>query len=510
MGPATPKRPAHPRACGENTGTSGRPSSPYGSSPRVRGKLRSRRLHDLRHGLIPARAGKTGAGSVVCASRRAHPRACGENTPEYVAAKKKEGSSPRVRGKRDLDESLREDLGLIPARAGKTASAASTSTRPRAHPRACGENPKSLATRTTLHGSSPRVRGKRSLLWGSWACGRLIPARAGKTRPRTTSESSTGAHPRACGENSSPKGQSRRTLGSSPRVRGKRLDQTVGHQRPRLIPARAGKTLGGPGGGAADAAHPRACGENPSRVCTWSASRGSSPRVRGKPDAWVFTHCSQRLIPARAGKTSPMRWGPAPQTAHPRACGENPNPTGSTWYPPGSSPRVRGKPRDVDRAPQAARLIPARAGKTDHIILVVDTHWAHPRACGENTPFEALTLSSHGSSPRVRGKPLVGDDVRDRGRLIPARAGKTQWVSPARSAPAAHPRACGENQVPVEIPLEKDGSSPRVRGKRRADDDAGDDAGLIPARAGKTSTHTFPWNSSAAHPRACGENPSAR
>ncbi|EFW09852.1 hypothetical protein HMPREF9005_1176 [Actinomyces sp. oral taxon 178 str. F0338] len=49
--------------------------------------------------LIPARAGKTSSGASSWGARRAHPRACGENGTALTAAINPTGSSPRVRGK---------------------------------------------------------------------------------------------------------------------------------------------------------------------------------------------------------------------------------------------------------------------------------------------------------------------------------------------------------------------------------------------------------------------------
>ena len=51
----------------------------------------------------------------------------------------------------------------------------------------------------------------------------------------------------------------------------------------------------------------------------------------------------------------------------------------------GSSPRGRGKPLDVAREAVRGRLIPARAGKTPSVISLDSTGPAHPRAGGENT-----------------------------------------------------------------------------------------------------------------------------
>ena len=71
-----------------------------------------------------------------------------------------------------------------------------------------------------------------------------------------------------------------------------------------------------------------------------------------------------RLIPARAGKTALIALTPSPIAAHPRACGENDHAGRVGGGEQGSSPRVRGKLADALVLELAARLIPARAGKT--------------------------------------------------------------------------------------------------------------------------------------------------
>ena len=71
--------------------------------------------------------------------------------------------------------------------------------------------------------------------------------------------------------------------------------------------------------------------------------------------------------------------------------------------------------------------------------------------------------------------------------LIPARAGKTDALARRRKMATAHPRACGENRHVIQSAAPTPGSSPRVRGKHRVGGLLGDDAGLIPARAGKTA-----------------------
>ena len=217
-----PPSPAHPRACGENVLAASSASSTPGSSPRVRGKRPDPLAHAVDEGLIPARAGKTGTGSSSTARPRAHPRACGENFRRVVNAVRNRGSSPRVRGKPVNEFHQLRVSGLIPARAGKTTRGAPPPASCAAHPRACGENAAFADEIPAALGSSPRVRGKPVRMGRPEVSVRLIPARAGKT-PRCSSASrGSAAHPRACGENRRACTRLFRALGSSPRVRGKR------------------------------------------------------------------------------------------------------------------------------------------------------------------------------------------------------------------------------------------------------------------------------------------------
>ena len=72
-----------------------------------------------------------------------------------------------------------------------------------------------------------------------------------------------------------------------------------------------------------------------------------------------------------------------------------------------------------------SRLIPAHAGKTVFMIVVVATETAHPRSRGENAGSIRASMLRFGSSPLTRGK-HGGRWPRGGGRgLIPAHAGKT-------------------------------------------------------------------------------------
>ena len=416
------------------------------------------------------------------------------------------GSSPRVRGK-PADPGLRRGSpGLIPACAGKTAPQSPTRCATGAHPRVCGENSRMCLRNISSMGSSPRVRGKQVVEDGHRRRVRLIPACAGKTRPRVLVNRFGGAHPRVCGENTSSHAVPNEVAGSSPRVRGKPR-RTWRSCSPRgLIPACAGKTVEARSQASRAWAHPRVCGENETTGPFSQQVTGSSPRVRGKPAPLHGGPRPHRLIPACAGKTCTCHQTRSAPRAHPRVCGENPEDGIRSFAVAGSSPRVRGKPHQALPARKPRRLIPACAGKTRTIVQISWASWAHPRVCGENYEAHEIGLRAGGSSPRVRGKPFgdAGREVRE--RLIPACAGKTTQTRPSPSPAPAHPRVCGENDPCASRTSVRSGSSPRVRGKPPGRQRRPGGEGLIPACAGKTRPCWVPGAPLRAHPRVCGEN----
>ena len=233
---------------------------------------------------------------------------------------------------------------------------------------------------------------------------------------------------------------------------------------------------------------------------------GSSPRVRGKHDVKRSIFALSGLIPACAGKTSRKTRLSVRRPAHPRVCGENLNHAHAVTPDQGSSPRVRGKPRWRQRATRSCGLIPACAGKTLGLGFARKLRRAHPRVCGENIVAGTEFKREKGSSPRVRGKREAGvvGDCCD--RLIPACAGKTRIPFLSSTAARAHPRVCGENSGRHSIPIERRGSSPRVRGKPGNPGVNNIGTGLIPACAGKTKPRHVSTSTRWAHPRVCGEN----
>ena len=254
----------------------------------------------------------------------------------------------------------------------------------------------------------------------------------------------------------------------------------------RITPARAGKTLLSSRHLCREQDHPRACGENMFPRCGVSASIGSPPRVRGKPQTIRIAVGYVRITPARAGKTCLSKSAGLMPRDHPRACGENTATPQQTGAARGSPPRVRGKRPARAAEGLGIRITPARAGKTEEDMGNAGTEKDHPRACGENRREGRRVRWKRGSPPRVRGKHLAEVEEGKAERITPARAGKTPRKSDRRAARRDHPRACGENARSRASARCEAGSPPRVRGKLLFLGVALCAHRITPARAGKT------------------------
>ena len=238
----SPPTPAHPRSRGENFGVEEDSGLIDGSSPLTRGKRAPHQRARFFLGLIPAHAGKTVAHELVCVSRGAHPRSRGENFAQGIEAPLDLGSSPLTRGKPAGRPRPRMARGLIPAHAGKTSGGTGTAFKDSAHPRSRGENVKDAQEGVDRQGSSPLTRGKHVKRFTDLIPPRLIPAHAGKTLRISRPFKVRGAHPRSRGENFWCCSRFRPGEGSSPLTRGKRHARSARRVRARLIPAHAGKT----------------------------------------------------------------------------------------------------------------------------------------------------------------------------------------------------------------------------------------------------------------------------
>ncbi|CAD6875380.1 hypothetical protein [Methylomonas fluvii] len=149
------------------------------------------------------------------------------------------------------------------------------------HPRGCGERDSGHQCITDDDGSSPRVRGTRVQIRSCVRLLRFIPAGAGNASSSSPYSSSSAVHPRGCGERAIG-GIDRHTEdGSSPRVRGTPLPNKHTADRRRFIPAGAGNALKMSCATCLSTVHPRGCGERRSKLIDLGVVAGSSPRVRG-------------------------------------------------------------------------------------------------------------------------------------------------------------------------------------------------------------------------------------
>ena len=212
------------------------------------------------------------------------------------------------------------------------------------------------------------------------------------------------------------------------------------------------------------------------------------------------------LIPARAGSTPAwklVRWS---RWAHPRPCGEHDDQSGQPGWFLGSSPPVRGAPVIQEWALMVTGLIPARAGSTTSIRPRSIRTRAHPRPCGEHGGGRNSESLGEGSSPPVRGALTKAGVPLFAPGLIPARAGSTLLTARLSPAWRAHPRPCGEHVPAARPTLCLSGSSPPVRGAPHARPVHPRAYGLIPARAGSTHLRVRREVGGRAHPRPCGEH----
>ena len=167
-------------------------------------------------------------------------------------------------------------------------------------------------------------------------------------------------------------------------MRGKPRRTSCDHLTLRIIPAHAGQTWYRSPRPIDAADHPRACGANIMVNSYDHTNNGSSPRMRGKRPQNSRRIRKRRIIPAHAGQTDAWFDRLTTDTDHPRACGANQTEQRTDDYDGGSSPRMRGKLVFRGEVKTRHRIIPAHAGQTGRAAAVPDTSPDHPRACGAN------------------------------------------------------------------------------------------------------------------------------
>ena len=211
--------------------------------------------------------------------------------------------------------------------------------------------------------------------------------------------------------------------------------------------------------------------------------------MRGKRGIHRGLHVALRIIPAHAGQTSCQAKRSRDCSDHPRACGANGIPSAPWSATHGSSPRMRGEPITLFSCSGYERIIPAHAGQTWASTSFVEVLPDHPRTCGANREYDGQVAGVEGSSPRMRGKRRKLLTDLSNIRIIPAHAGQTPPQDRTRQAPADHPRTCGANMLPLSPSWTSFGSSPHMRGKHVGVRGHRDGRRIISAHAGQTGLH---------------------
>ena len=275
-----------------------------------------------------------------------------------------QGSSPRMRGTRRAGACGSDRPGIIPAYAGNTGRNVGNHELPRDHPRVCGEHVSRAWRIILLRGSSPRMRGTHGGEQLALVVFGIIPAYAGNTHVRHWRCRWQGDHPRVCGEHRVVPPQSSTSNGSSPRMRGTRVQQFASTLQHGIIPAYAGNTRYPPYCPQAVPDHPRVCGEHPRAPIMKFHGAGSSPRMRGTPTCADYEIPWRGIIPAYAGNTQDSGILRRFSRDHPRVCGEHLWLSQCAALRAGSSPRMRGTLNQLYISAQRKWIIPAYAGNT--------------------------------------------------------------------------------------------------------------------------------------------------
>ena len=154
----------HPRSRGVYTGWGAQGGYDPGSSPLARGLRDHERRRARPRRIIPARAGFTGRPHARRPGRWDHPRSRGVYAAPAVDAL--------------------QDVRIIPARAGFTVPPVAGGAVEQDHPRSRGVYDDSPARARGAQGSSPLARGLRAARRSARVGGGIIPARAGFTASR--------------------------------------------------------------------------------------------------------------------------------------------------------------------------------------------------------------------------------------------------------------------------------------------------------------------------------------
>ena len=252
--------------------------------------------------ITPARVGKTYLKNKDCYVYKNHPRSCGKDQNFHPLINLYMGSPPLVRERRRDADLLRDDLGITPARTGKTSGSQTGKSRSQDHPRSCGKDHPFGVIPAAIRGSPPLVRERLLMSVPSASSIGITPARAGKTGCPIRRQCVGRDHPRSCGKDSFIAHQLLNPPGSPPLVRERLFAVCILFNDDGITPARAGKTASSARVNNSSRDHPRSCGKDWCWCYRCFGTSGSPPLVRERPKRKPSSKNCPRITPARAGK----------------------------------------------------------------------------------------------------------------------------------------------------------------------------------------------------------------
>ena len=169
------------------------------------------------------------------------------------------------------------------------------------HPHAYGDKLKPYAKIAVPRGSSPRVWGQERYALVLPCVFRIIPTRMGTRQIEEIFPRSSKDHPHAYGDKLSITWCSLAVIGSSPRVWGQVIMESVKKTYTGIIPTRMGTSLPPYGLCRSFRDHPHAYGDKKTNTVASLTKLGSSPRVWGQVKLPRMFSNANRIIPTRMG-----------------------------------------------------------------------------------------------------------------------------------------------------------------------------------------------------------------
>ena len=192
--------------------------------------------------------------------------------------------------------------------------------------------------------------------------------------------------------------------GSPPRVRSRHAEHARRNSRVGITSACAEQTTGFVGRVVPDEDHLRVCGADsfPRRGC--DAHLGSPPRVRSRRHQETHVSLAVGITSACAEQTPPGSGRGYAAWDHLRVCGADRLGLSFHRVHPGSPPRVRSRRSPTCRGPCQTGITSACAEQTVRGRPSVRRRRDHLRVCGADEVAQANEKVDVGSPPRVRSR----------------------------------------------------------------------------------------------------------